>query len=99
MTQPNTKAERLKALKSLNRHPERVCAPWFQTGTFFDAQDLVQVKYQMLCHVSQDGASKAEAAALFGLSCPAFHHAEAALDQRGSQDCYRGSAARRARTS
>jgi transposase len=83
MTQRNTKAERLKALKSLNRHPERVRAPWFQTGTFFDAEDLVQVKYEMLRHVSQDGASKADSAALFGLSRPAFYQAEAALDREG----------------
>jgi transposase len=83
MAKRNTKAERLKALKSLNRHPERVQAPWFQTGTFFDAQDLVQVKYEMLRHVKQEGASKADSAALFGLSRPAFYQAEAALDREG----------------
>ena len=83
MTRRNTKAERLKALKSLNRHPERVRAAWFQTGTFFDAQDLVQVKYEMLRHVKHEGASKAEAAALFGMSRPAFYQAEAALEQEG----------------
>jgi transposase len=79
----NTKAERLKALKSLNRHPERVRAPWFQSGSFFDAQDLVQVKYEMLRHVKHEGASKAETAALFGLSRPAFYQAEAALEREG----------------
>lgn len=83
MTRRNTKAERLKALKSLNRHPERVRATWFQTGSFFDAQDLVQVKYEMLRHVKHEGASKAEAAALFGLSRPAFYQAEAALEREG----------------
>jgi transposase len=83
VTRRHTKAERLRALKSLNRHPERVRAPWFQTGSFFDAQDLVQVKYEMLRHVKHEGASKAEAAALFGLSRPAFYQAEAALEQEG----------------
>jgi transposase len=77
------KAERLKALRVLNRHPERVRVAWFQTGSFFDAQDLVQVKYEMLRHVKHEGASKAEAAALFGLSRPAFYQAEAALDREG----------------
>lgn len=77
------KAERLKALRVLNRHPERVRAAWFQTGSFFDAQDLVQVKYEMLRHVKHEGASKAEAAALFGLSRPAFYQAQAALDREG----------------
>jgi transposase len=83
MAKRNTKAERLEALKSLNRHPERVKAPWFQTGAFFDAQDLVQVKYEMLRHVTHEGASKADSAALFGLSRPAFYQAEAALDREG----------------
>jgi transposase len=83
MAKRNTKAERLKALKSLNRHPERVRAPWFHTGTFFDAQDLVQVKYEMLRHVKHEGATKADSAALFGLSRPAFYQAEAALDREG----------------
>lgn len=83
MTRRNTKAERLKALKSLNRHPERVRAAWFQTGSFFDAQDLVQVKYEMLRHVKHEGASKAEAADLFGMSRPAFYQAEAALEREG----------------
>jgi transposase len=83
VTRRNTKAERLKAQKSLNRHPERVRAPWFQTGSFFDAQDLVQVKYEMLRHVKHDAASKADAAELFGLSRPALYQAEAALEREG----------------
>jgi transposase len=83
VTRRNTKAERLKALRSLNRHPERVRAAWFQTGNFFDPEDLVQVKYEMLRHVKHEGASKAEAATLFGMSRPAFYQAEAALDREG----------------
>ena len=83
MTRRNTKAERLKAGKSLNRHPERVSAAWFQSGGFFDAQDLVQVKYEMLRHVKHEGASKADTAALFGMSRPAFYQAEAALEREG----------------
>lgn len=83
VTRRNLKAERLKALRVLNRHPERVRAAWFQVSSFFDAQDLAQVKYEMLRHVRQEGASKAEAAELFGMSRPAFYQAEAALEQEG----------------
>ena len=83
----------------LNHHPERVSAPWFQTGNFFDAQDLAQVKYEMLRHVSQEGASKVEAAALFGLSRPASIRLKRRSIEKGSQDCCRVGAARRARTS
>lgn len=78
-----SKAERLKALGSLNPHPERVRAAWFQTGEFFDAQDAVQVKYEMLRQVLHEGASKAETAALFGVSRPTFYQAQAALARDG----------------
>ena len=50
---------------------------------FFDASDLVQVKYEMLRHARQDGVNKAEAAALFGLSRPTFYQAEAAFERDG----------------
>ncbi len=67
----------------MNRHPERVQASWFLAGGFFDARDLVQVKYEMLRQVSIEGAKKAEAAALFGVSRPTFYQAEAAFAQQG----------------
>jgi transposase len=79
----NAKAERLKQLGSLNAHPERVRASWFQADGFFDPRDLVQVKYEMLRQVSREGASKAQAAALFGVSRPTFYQAEAAFAQTG----------------
>lgn len=77
------KLKRLAQLAVLNAHPERVHAPWFLTGDFFDARDLVQTKYEMLRHVRVDGASKAEAAALFGMSRPTYYQAEAAVAQSG----------------
>ena len=75
----DAKAERLKALGVLNPSPERVRAPWFESGGFFDARDLAQVKYEMLRHARREGATKADAATLFGLSRPIFYQAEAAL--------------------
>jgi transposase len=77
------KAERLKQNGGLNRHPERVRAPWFQSGGFFDARDLVQVKYEMLRQVRVEGAEKSEAAALFGVSRPTFYQAEADFARAG----------------
>jgi transposase len=67
----------------LNRYPQRVRASWFQADGFFDARDLVQVKYEMLRQVSIEGAKKADAAALFGVSRPTFYQAEAAFAQQG----------------
>jgi transposase len=60
-----------------------VQAFWFQADGFFDARDLVQVKYEMLRHVNTEGAKKAEAAELFGLSRPTYYQAEAAFAQQG----------------
>lgn len=83
LTKPDPKLERLRRLGVLNPHPERVQAPWFQSNDFFDARDLIQVKYEMLRYVSVDGASKADAAALFGMSRPTFYQAEAAFARDG----------------
>lgn len=83
MTKPDPKLERLRRQGMLHPEPKRVRAPWFQSGEFFDPRDLVQAKYEMLRHVRVDGASKAEAAALFGLSRPTFYHAELAFAREG----------------
>jgi transposase len=80
---PDRKTARLKQLGSLNRHPERVQAPWFAGSNFFDARDLVQVKYEMLRQVSVEGVEKTQAAALFGLSRPTLYQAEAAFAREG----------------
>lgn len=78
MSQEDTKTGRLRVLGSLNPHPERVQAPAFQADVFFDPRDLVQVKYEMLRLVHVEGATKADAAALFGVSRPTYYQAEAA---------------------
>ena len=50
---------------------------------FFDAHDLVQVKYEMLRRVRVDGASVSQAARDFGFSRTAFYQAMALLEQQG----------------
>ncbi len=79
----NSKRERLAHDRTLNRHPERVRAPHFQIGSFFDPDDLVQVKYEMLRQVTHEGAGKAETAEMYGISRPTFYQAEAAFAQAG----------------
>lgn len=83
MTKSTPKLDRLRQAGTLNVQPQRVQAAWFQPGGFFDANDLVQVKYEMLRHARQDGVTKAEAASLFGLSRPTFYQAEAAFERDG----------------
>jgi len=67
----------------LNPHPERVQADGFAADTFFDPQDLVQVKYEMLRSIKVNGLSKSEAAAEFGLSRPTLYQAKAAFERGG----------------
>jgi transposase len=83
MAKRPTKTDRLREMGMLNPQPERVRAPWFEVVGFFDANDLLQVKYEMLRHARQDGVTKAAAAALFGLSRPTFYQAQAAFEQAG----------------
>jgi transposase len=83
LTKPDPKLERLRRLGMLNAAPKRVLAPWFHSGEFFDPRDLLQTKYEMLRYARVDGASKADAAALFGMSRPTFYQAEAAFAREG----------------
>ncbi len=83
MSKPDPKIERLRRLGMLNPHPQNVQAPWFRSGEFFDPHDLIQTKYEMLRHVQVEGASKAEAASLFGMSRPTFYQAETAFARDG----------------
>lgn len=83
MTKTVSKLDRLRQGGVLNAQPGQVQADWFQPGSFFDANDLVQVKYEMLRYARQDGVTKAAAASLFGLSRPTFYQAEAALERGG----------------
>ena len=66
-----------------NPHPQRVRAPWFQASGFFDARDLVQVKYEMLRQVSQRGPPKPKPQHCSALSRPSFYQAEAAFSREG----------------
>ena len=68
MSKTEPKLERLRRLGMLNPNPQQIKAPWFLSGEFFDPNDMVQAKYEMLRHVQVDGVSKVEAAALFGMS-------------------------------
>ena len=80
---PDPKTEALRQRGSLNPHPDRVADPLFQTADFFDARDLVQVKYEMVRHVRVDGQPVSQSAAAFGFSRPSFYQAQELLDSGG----------------
>ena len=77
------KTQSLRQHGVLNPHPEAVTDLLFQTSDFFDPQDLIQVKYEMLRRVEIDKAPITQAAAAFGLSRPAFYQAQHAVAQQG----------------
>ena len=83
MTPKNDKAESLRKLGTLNRHPERVNDPGFLSDPFFDPRDLVQVRYEMLRRVSTEGQSVSESARNFGVSRPTWYHAASAFEENG----------------
>ena len=52
----------------LNPHPERVRDELFERHAFFDARDLVQVRYEMVRRVLVEGQPVGKTAAAFGYS-------------------------------
>jgi transposase len=78
-----TKTDKLHQSATLNRHPDAVQDPLFERDAFFDPEDLVQVKYEMLRCVAKDGKPVSEAARLFGFSRPSFYKAQASLEEQG----------------
>jgi transposase len=55
----------------------------FAESVFFDAHDLLQVKYEMLRSIQVDGHSIAGAAGEFGLSRPTVYEAQAHFKAKG----------------
>lgn len=73
----------LKVQGALHPRPQDVTDTLFQESAFFDAHDLVQVKYEMLRRVRLDARRVSEAAAAFGLSRPSFYAARVAFSRGG----------------
>lgn len=80
---PESKLQALERQAAVNPHPERVRDPLFGAGQFFDARDLVQVRYEMVRHVEVEGHAVTEACAAFGFSRPVFYKIQAALLREG----------------
>ena len=86
MATMDTERERKQRLKRegiLHPNPGRVRSDLPAKSSFFDAHDLVQMKYEMLRSVSVDHQSVAEAARMFGLSRVAYYHARRQYQEHG----------------
>jgi transposase len=81
--QQKGKAVALREHGSLHPKPGRVRDPQFQDSEFFDPNDLVLVKYEMLRRVRVEGLSATAAARAFGFSRVAFYQAMACFKRGG----------------
>lgn len=79
----DSKRKALREHGALNARASAVKDPLFQNSEFFDPQDLVLVKYEMLRRVRVEGLSVAAAARAFGFSRVAFYQARAAFEKEG----------------
>jgi len=78
------KASALRRHHALNHQPHAVSDSAFtSSNAFFDARDLVQVKYEMLRRVREDGRAVSQTADDFGFSRPAFYQSQAVFDAEG----------------
>jgi transposase len=81
---PQSKRAFLAQQGALNRRPQDVRHEIFKGGNeFFDPEDLVQVKYEMLRLVKVEKASISEAAQAFGFSRPSFYQARSSFQDGG----------------
>jgi transposase len=78
-----TKRTFLRENGTLNPRPQNVKNKMFRDSEFFDPEDLLQVKYEMLRLVEVDKQSVSEAARAFGFSRPSFYQAQAAFQDGG----------------
>src|SRR5215468_4576968 len=73
----------LNAQGASHPHPEAVTDSLFRDSAFFDPNDLVQVKYEMLRSVEKDGRAVVEAAEAFGLSRPVYYVTRELFNREG----------------
>jgi transposase len=87
LTTPEPRADKAAALRrhhALNPRAREVTDPAFTSDhPFFDPRDLVQVKYEMLRRVQQEGAPVGRTAAAFGFSRPSFYQAQERFAREG----------------
>jgi transposase len=80
---PTPKRQVLRQTGTLNPRPDRVTDELFTDSDFFDPNDLLQVKYEMLRRVHSDDFTVRRAAQLFGFSRPSFYQAQGTFTRGG----------------
>src|SRR5690348_879052 len=85
-TSSRQRARRQQALSAqgaTHPRPQAVTDPLFRDSAFFDPNDLVQVKYEMLRSVQKEKRAVVEAAQAFGLSRPVFYVTQQLFQREG----------------
>lgn len=67
----------------LNPHPERVQDELFQSNEFFDPNDLLQVRYEMIRRHRVDKVTIKETTKRFGVSRVTFYQVAGTYDRKG----------------
>ena len=83
MNNSGSQIKKLKEQGVLNAKAEKVKDELFQKYDFFDPQDLLQVKYEMLRRVQKDGSTVLNASQKFGFSRPSFYKAQNDFSTKG----------------
>ena len=79
------KRHQLAESGTLNPAPEQVQDGLFQAHPFFDPHDALQVKYEMLRRVEQEGQSVTQTAQAFGFSRRHFYALQHQFNEQGFQ--------------
>ena len=83
LSDEDSKKAALRAAGALHPNPKAIRDEAFLQGDFFDPNDLVQVKYEMLRRHRDGQKTVAEVARSFGTSRQAFYSAKALFDSQG----------------
>jgi transposase len=73
----------LEENKTLNKTPDKVLDANFKNIEFFDPDDILQVKYEMLRYSEEDGVSVLNAAKTYGFSRISFYKISKAFKEEG----------------
>jgi transposase len=78
-----SKHEEMRKNGSFNHRASNVTAEIFKNSHFFDAHDLVQVKYEMIRAVAMEHRDVLSTAASFGFSRVSFYQIKKGFDENG----------------
>ena len=78
------KRQALERARLLHPHPDKVLSPLFERIAFFDSNDKLQVKYEMLRSHEVEGLPVNRAAELFGYTRQGFYQIQQAFREEGT---------------